>query len=283
MEVPICANDVSLGKIYAIENELNTMPQAHCPVRHYFAGGIYAREMTIPGGVVLTGAVHRHEHLCTISQGTIMVSTDDGMKTLSAPHTIISKPGTKRVGYALETTVWTTYHLVGDERDLDKLMFEITESTNAQLMGGCENVQTQNGLAIADRADYQKFLDEYDLTQEVVNHLVENKGDRIEMPEEVTSVTFGPSKIHGTGAFSTLNIEMGSCVVPIRIKDKRTPAGWLINHSCRPNVAYVCLDDKSLMAVALKEIKVGDEICVDYRQAMSVNGAGFAPTERITE
>lgn len=126
--------------ILALEREIQKLPQADCPVRHYFAPGMYAREMTVPAGVVVTGAVHRHEHLCTVSKGRIAVSTDEGIREISAPCTIVSKAGTKRVGYAIEETVWTTYHAT-TETDLDKIMIEITESTNAELLGGEDNVQ----------------------------------------------------------------------------------------------------------------------------------------------
>jgi hypothetical protein len=277
------AEKTMLEKVFVLEDKINELPQVDCPVRHYFAGGIYAREMTIPAGVVLTGAVHRHEHLCTVSQGRLMVSTDEGMKTVSAPYTIISKPGTKRVGYALETTVWTTYHLVGDETDLDKIMFEITESTNSQLIGGRDNVQLKNNLRLADQEDYQKFLDEYGFNEALVRQLVDNTDDRTEFPDEPLLVRFAPSDLHGTGTFACVDIPLGGKVVDIRIGDKRTPAGWLINHSCKANIVFTSSKDGGLVALAIKDIQSGDEITVDYRQAMSVNGAGFSPRERITK
>lgn len=128
------------GRIEALESQIEKMPQAECPVRHHFAPGIYAREMTIPAGVVLTGAVHRTEHLNVISKGRITVSTDDGMRELSAPCTFISKPGTKRVGYAHEETIWTTIHAT-ETTDIDQLVEELTESTARELLGGSDNVQ----------------------------------------------------------------------------------------------------------------------------------------------
>lgn len=143
----ITSSPVSRDQVIALEREIQQLPQVDCPVRHYFAPGMAAREMTIPAGVVLTGAVHRHEHLCTISKGRIVVSTDDGMKELVAPCTIVSMAGAKRVGYAIEETVWTTYHAT-NETDPDRLIEEITESTSAQLIGGSDNVQL---LAQIDR------------------------------------------------------------------------------------------------------------------------------------
>jgi hypothetical protein len=273
---------VSREKVYALEREIQQMPQAHCPIRHYFAGGIYAREMTIPAGVVLTGAVHRHEHLCTVSQGRIMVSTDEGMKELAAPCTIISKPGTKRVGYALETTVWTTYHIT-NETDLDKVMLEITESTNAELLGGQDNVQMKNNLTLADQRDYQKFLDEYGLTQEQVARMVEYQPDQIPMPAGITKIEIGDSLIHGKGMFAVCGIERGEPIAPARIAGKRTPAGRFVNHSCRPNCVFAALPNGDLVLGAIHPIRKGEEVTIDYRQAMGANGSGFAPIERTTK
>ncbi len=114
--------------------------QVDCPVRNYFVPGMYAREMTIPAGAVLTGAVHKTEHLSTVSAGRILVLTDDGPVVITAPYTFVSKPGAKRAGLALETTVWTTYHAT-TTTDLDALVSELTESTAAELLGGSENKQ----------------------------------------------------------------------------------------------------------------------------------------------
>ena len=127
-------------KVERLERTIEAMPQVACPVRHYFVPGMYAREMTIPAGVVLTGAVHKTEHLSTISAGRIMVQTDDGALEIKAPCTFVSKPGAKRAGYALETTVWTTYHAT-ETTDLDALVEELTESTAAELLGGPMNKQ----------------------------------------------------------------------------------------------------------------------------------------------
>ena len=93
---------------------------------HHFANGLYAREITIPAGTLLTGKVHKTEHLNIVSAGSITVWTEHGMKLVKAPFTMVSKPGTKRVGYAHETTVWTTIHAT-PERDLEKLEAELIE------------------------------------------------------------------------------------------------------------------------------------------------------------
>jgi hypothetical protein len=83
-------------------------PQVELPVREFRSPGVYARELTIYAGCVLTGYAHKYEQLNILSKGTIRVSTDDGIVEVSAPFTIVSPPGTKRIAYAVTDCVWTT-------------------------------------------------------------------------------------------------------------------------------------------------------------------------------
>lgn len=102
---------------------------------HYFADGLYAREIFIPKGCLLTGRVHRAEHLNIVSSGRITVWTEQGMKEVSAPFTMVSQPGTKRVGYAHEDTVWTTVHATR-ETDIETLELQLIEPENLLIEEG---------------------------------------------------------------------------------------------------------------------------------------------------
>lgn len=97
-------------QIERLENEMRKAPPIEIRTTHYFAQGLYAREIFIPKGCLLTGKVHRAEHLNIVSLGDITVWTEQGMKRVTAPFTMVSKPGTKRVGLAHEDTIWTTVH-----------------------------------------------------------------------------------------------------------------------------------------------------------------------------
>jgi hypothetical protein len=130
-----------------IEDAMQGMPPAFLPIKHYFANGMYAREMTMPAGAIVTGAIHKTTHFCILSQGRVRVMSEDGIDELVAPAIIISQPGTKRAIHALEDTVWTNIHAT-NETDLDKLVEELTESTVDQLQGGVNNKQE---LAYADQ------------------------------------------------------------------------------------------------------------------------------------
>ena len=112
----------SRDQIKRLESHMAQLPQLEIQTRHHFAHGLYAREITIPAGCVLTGKVHAEEHLNIVSKGRIVVWTEDGMKDVRAPFTMVSRPGTKRVGLAVEETVWTTIHAnPQDDTDLTVL------------------------------------------------------------------------------------------------------------------------------------------------------------------
>lgn len=120
------------AEIEHLEAAMRRLPQLEIETRHHFAEGLYAREITIPQGALVTGKVHRCEHLNIVSKGRIAVWTEDGMRIVEAPFTMVSRPGTKRVGYALEDTVWTTIHAnAANERDLDKLEAVLVEPLKA--------------------------------------------------------------------------------------------------------------------------------------------------------
>lgn len=119
-------------QILDIERYILQCPQVETPIRHYFSPGIYAREMFIPAGTVLTGAVHKTEHI-SLFVGDITVLTDGGMQRLTGHHTFVSKPGAKRVGYAHADT-WCTGFFSTNETDISKLESDLVE--DAHLLQG---------------------------------------------------------------------------------------------------------------------------------------------------
>lgn len=91
------------------------------PVTHRFTPGLYIREIFIPAGTLLTSAVHWTEHPFVISKGRIeVISEAEGRVVYEAPHTGITRPGTRRALHALTDTVWTTFHAT-DETDVGKI------------------------------------------------------------------------------------------------------------------------------------------------------------------
>ncbi len=124
------------GKIDELERAILSLSpelQLEIPPTHYQAEGLYAREILIPRGTVLTGKIHKFQHINVISQGDISVMTEHGIKRLKAPCTFVSPPGTKRVGYAHEDTVWTTFHAT-EETDLSQIEDALVFPSEHQLV-----------------------------------------------------------------------------------------------------------------------------------------------------
>lgn len=128
------------AKVEKVERVLERHPQTDCPVTHHFAPGVYLREILIPQGVLLTGAVHKTEHLSMLSKGHIFIINGEERLELIAPATVLSPKGVKRAIYAVEEAVWTTIHAT-NETDTDKLVSELTTSTADELAGGSRNRQ----------------------------------------------------------------------------------------------------------------------------------------------
>jgi hypothetical protein len=138
----ITAKPSAKQKAERLEEELRKAPQVDCPVREYFCPGIYAREMSIPAGTVLVGAVHKVENLAILSKGRLILATDSGPLEISAPHTLTVKPGAKNAATALEDSVWTNFlPNPTNETDQEKLVEMFTESKACELLGGSENRQ----------------------------------------------------------------------------------------------------------------------------------------------
>lgn len=126
----------SREQIESLQHEMLKFPQAELETKHYFADGMYCRELFRPATTLIVGKVHKKEHFLIIASGTIRVWTEDGMKTVTAPFVWVSKPGTKRATYAItDATVITVHRCI--ETDLEKVDKDLVEedATSAYLPG----------------------------------------------------------------------------------------------------------------------------------------------------
>lgn len=111
-------------KLYRLENTMLQMPQRECPLEHLFAHGIYARQMFIPKGTLLTGKIHKFSHINVVLKGDISVATEHGVQRIKAPAIFVAEPGTKRAGFAHEDTIFINFHGTF-ETDVSKLEEEL--------------------------------------------------------------------------------------------------------------------------------------------------------------
>lgn len=129
-------------KVLRLEKLMFTLPQVELKHVDYFSKGVYARELHIPAGVTLTGKIHKYRNLNILSKGKMTVSMEEGMKTIEAPFTVVSPPGTKRVAYAHTDCVWTTIHGTEHE-DVDLIESEFTANSEPEYLEFCKKPQIE--------------------------------------------------------------------------------------------------------------------------------------------
>jgi hypothetical protein len=117
------------GVVRARGGAIHGIPQVH-----RFTPGLYVREIRMPAGSVLTTETWKHEHPFVVSAGIVNVynALTDQWETITAPHTGITKPGTRRLLVVIEDTVWSTFH-VTNTTDIDELESELWEERGAAL------------------------------------------------------------------------------------------------------------------------------------------------------
>jgi len=115
--------DYSVEKVQALLDSILANPQSQFQpeLRHFFAPGVYAREMFMPAGTCVIGKVHLKDHLLVVL-GDVTVYSPEGLQRYEGYHTIECQAGTQRTLLAHDATWVTTFHgNPGDERDIAKL------------------------------------------------------------------------------------------------------------------------------------------------------------------
>jgi hypothetical protein len=112
------------SNIFKLQDFMLQQEQAETKVIHHFSDGIYARELRIPAGVCIVGALHKTRHFMMVSKGRCSIVTHEGSTVVEAPYMVETEPGIKRVIYAETDTVMTAFH-VTNETDIEKIAEQI--------------------------------------------------------------------------------------------------------------------------------------------------------------
>jgi len=265
-------------KVVALQDELLQMPQADIVTTHTFLPGVYERKITVPPWTVLTGAAHKTGYRVRLEKGKIAVNVDTDVVVLTAPCEFDAKAGEQRAGRVFEDeVVWVdVYDNPDDCQDIETL------EDRLYVVPECGLGDTRRRLAIESaQADYQLFLEQLGVDQPTMDAIVTIESDLINMPEG-HNVELKASPVHGIGMFATRHFFAGEVICPGRLGGKRTPAGRYINHSCDPNVIpYKFGDD--LYVIALKDVGIGNELLINYRDAVGTNFGFYLSGETLCQ
>jgi hypothetical protein len=113
-------------QIEKLQSEVMALPQIEPVTEHYFSDGMYCRKVWRPAGTVVIGKVHKKDHFFMCVKGELLAWSETGMRHLKEGDIICSKPGTKRVTFAITDSIGLTVHKT-DKTDLDEIEAELIE------------------------------------------------------------------------------------------------------------------------------------------------------------
>lgn len=264
-------------RIERVAGVMLAQPQADCPVAHFFAPGVYIRQVSMKAGTFAIGHRQKMEHVNVMLTGAVALVTEDGVKELRAPLVYVGKPG-RKVGYILEDCVWLNVYATS-ETDIEKLEATFLEKSATSQEAEQVMWETSVGTRQVDRDDFDAMLREVGIEAETARAQSENEDDQCAMPPECASrFVVRRSPIEGRGAFLSEPAKAGEYIAPARLDGKRTPAGRFVNHAALPNARFALDDRGDVHLYAVRDIagcmggSVGDEVTVDYREALKLSG-----------
>jgi hypothetical protein len=80
------------------------------PIKHQFADQIYIRQMDLKQGHVIIGAVHNHLHTWFLMKGHVIINNNGEIIEHIAPCYTVSNPGSQRLIYAIEDSIFVNVH-----------------------------------------------------------------------------------------------------------------------------------------------------------------------------
>ena len=108
------------------------------PMKHTFADGVYIREMFMKKDSAVIGAIHKHLHVWFLLTGHLVIAKEESKEEYLAPCYVLAEPGSKRVIYAVEDSVFVNVH---------------KNPTNTQ-----DILELEKNIVALNREDYEEYL-----------------------------------------------------------------------------------------------------------------------------
>ena len=259
-----------INNVFKMEDYIKGMQGSDIEWVHRFVDGMYGREMFVPAGNLLTGAVHKQEHISIFLEGVLLVPDEDGnSKIIQAPAVEIGHPGMKRVGVALTDVRWITSHRT-DARDVISAEEE-TITNNAHevydllMQEPTALVQYEKNKALGQRDQISVDKADYLLIKDREPREELEKIPVKEMEQE--GVEIRRSERHGLGLFATKRFEKGDIIAPGVVDGELISFSRYCNHSQLPN-AEPHYDGADVYIRAKHDIVPNEEVTMDYRETL---------------
>jgi len=90
------------------------------PITHDFSDNMYIREMKASAGTFLIGKVHKQDHVWMLLSGSLVVSTEEGLKEIKGPVYGTALKGSKRVAYVKNDCIFiNVFSNLDNTKDID--------------------------------------------------------------------------------------------------------------------------------------------------------------------
>ena len=130
-------------KVCNLQAIISTLPQYEPVTEHLFHGGVYCRKVFQKADATIVGKVHKKDHFFFVLDGTLIVSSEDGAKTITGPAFIKSNPGTKRAIYSVTDSTYMTIHSI-ETTSLEDAESELVEDDPLAMFGVGNVLKTQS-------------------------------------------------------------------------------------------------------------------------------------------
>lgn len=249
---PLSRTQMTDFVLYMLNHD-NNLGHDPFPLYESLERGFYRREVHIPAGHFIVGAVHTQESYAILLQGEITVIDEDGERVLKGPMTFTQPANRQKIGYCNEDAIWLDIHKVPEGVTMEQARELLFLDTYDQL----------------DRLDHQAVIEELGMNQEMIDQDIQSHEVQA---EELPGLQLRESRIHGQGMFATrpyIEEEM----IGVAAVATKTLLGSYTNHSLDPN-AYAVLVSDQVRFYARKDISEHDEITVNYRQVIETVTGG---------
>ncbi len=128
------------NSILGLEKAMQGLPSENkmaLETMHTFSDGLYVRTVFMKAGSLITGKIHKKEHVVIVSQGQAqIVSEDAGSKFICSPMIFVSPPLVKRLLFIQQDMIFTTVHKnLTNTRDTEELERELMLPSYELLQG----------------------------------------------------------------------------------------------------------------------------------------------------
>lgn len=135
-------SEVAIDNVYQLESFALSLPQINIETSHIIHGGMYARTIMIPAGVMITGALIKIATILIV-QGDVIVYIGDNEIALSG-YNVLAASANRKQAFIAKTNVFLTMIFPSDAMSIVDAEKQFTDESDMLISRKC----TDNHIVI---------------------------------------------------------------------------------------------------------------------------------------